>query len=279
MWNILTAINNIINNPITNLIAHYNWSNRANNMGDALEIYIKDAFCNSFELTNDEKDKKYNEVFSYLWNTNNPPDMIIKKSDAIEVKKIESINSAIALNSSYPKSKLYANDSRITTACKNSDWGNRIEKDIIYVVWAVPDSTLKSICFIYWNCYAADKEIYERIWTRISEGIQTIPDIELTKTNELAKVKKIDPLGITDLRVRGMWHIENPIKVFWGHIITSTNWLSVHTIMLQTKYNTFPELDRQNIERNDKIDISNIKIRDPNNPAKFLEAKLISYVQ
>jgi hypothetical protein len=67
---------------------------------------------------------------------------------------------------------------------------------------------------VYGDCYAAKRDIYQRIADKISNGISEISDVELVDTNELAKVKKVDPLGITDLRVRGMWHIENPIKVF-----------------------------------------------------------------
>ncbi|MBL0721141.1 MAG: NgoPII family restriction endonuclease [Sulfurovum sp.] len=37
----------------------------------------------------------------------------------------------------------------------------------------------------------------------ISNGITSIPNVEFTATNELGKVKKIDPLGMTDLRIRG----------------------------------------------------------------------------
>ena len=35
--------------------------------------------------------EKYSEVFSYLGNTSNPPDMIIKDGDAIEVKKLKDL--------------------------------------------------------------------------------------------------------------------------------------------------------------------------------------------
>ena len=45
--NLLIALANIIENPITDLVSHYKGSNRANNMGDALETYIKDIFCYS----------------------------------------------------------------------------------------------------------------------------------------------------------------------------------------------------------------------------------------
>ena len=96
--NLLIAIANLVKNPITNLVSHYRSANRANNMGDALEFYIKDLFCNSLEENNlEKKNEIYSKYFSYIGNQNNPPDIIIKQGDAIEVKKIESLRSGIAL--------------------------------------------------------------------------------------------------------------------------------------------------------------------------------------
>lgn len=104
--NIINAIINLINNPITELVSHYQGHNRANQTGDALEEYTKDLFANAFGLSQDEHKQKLSEVFSYLGNNNNPPDAMLQNGDAIEMKKIESNNSALALNSSYPKAKL-----------------------------------------------------------------------------------------------------------------------------------------------------------------------------
>lgn len=284
MTNLLIALANIFENPIVDLISYYKWSNRANNMGDALENYIKDIFCNSLELSNSEKDKLYSENFSYLGNQNNPPDIIIKNGDAIEVKKIESLSSAIALNSSYPKDKLYIDDTRITNECKTCEQSTWEYKDIIYVIGVAPKGTekLKTLWFVYGDCYAAKRDIYQRIADKISNGISEISDVELVETNELAKVKKVDPLGITDLRVRGMWHIENPIKVFQdvAHIKTD-NIFTVNTLLLIDKYNSFPEKDRKKLEnlQNENFKIQDVEIKSPNNPAQLLKAKLISYAK
>ena len=104
------------------LSSHYIGNNRVNNVGDALECFIKDGFSNSFILEDEAiRLKNYNKYFSYLGNKNNPPDLILKNSDAIEIKKIESINSSLALNSSYPKNKLYANSPMLTKACKECE--------------------------------------------------------------------------------------------------------------------------------------------------------------
>lgn len=279
MTNLLVAIKNIIENPVNELVEYYKGTNRANNMGDALEKYVKDAFCGiDNAITDNERDRKYSQYFSYLGNSNNPPDLILKNGDAVEVKKNESLNSAIALNSSYPKSKLYSDDSRITVDCKNCEDEPWTEKDIIYVIGYNPKGTktLRSICFVYGECYAARKEIYTQFADKISEGIQEIEGIELVATNELAKVKKVDPLGITDLRVRGMWHIESPMKVFKDlFAINSSAEFSLNAILLEEKYNSFPESDRLALESVSII--KDIAIKSPNNPAKLLKAKLISY--
>jgi len=284
MTNLLKAIANIVENPITDLVSFYKGSNRANSMGDALETYIKDVFCDCVNKDNQEKDKLYSQKFSYLGNQNNPPDIIVKNGDAIEVKKIESLSSAIALNSSYPKNKLYADDSRITDSCRNCEANTWEQKDIIYSVGVAPKGTnkLKALWFVYGDCYAANREVYKRIADKISTGISEIPDVELAETNELAGVKKVDPLGITNLRVRGMWHIQNPIKVFQD--VASVNGdheFTVNTILLEEKYFSFPEEDRKKLEnlQNGNFEIQDIEIKSPNNPAQFLKAKLITYAK
>lgn len=277
--NLLIAIANLVKNPITNLVSHYRSSNRINNMGDALEFYIKDLFCNSLEVNDlEKKNEIYSKYFSYIGNQNNPPDIIIKQGDAIEVKKIESLRSGIALNSSYPKDKLYSDSPMITTACRNcEDWR---EKDLVYVIGVSNDNKLKALWLVYGNCYSASKEVYERVRDKISNGVNELQDVEFSETNELGRINKVDPLGITYLRIRGMWGIENPIKVFDYVVPTEKNpELFVNAILLKDKYLSFPEKDRKNLENlvGDKFSIKDIKIKSPNNPAKLLEAKLLSF--
>jgi len=277
--NILVAITNLVKDPITNLILHYRSSNRVNNMGDALEYYIKDLFCNSLSESNlEKKNEIYSKYFSYIGNQNNPPDIMIKQGDAIEVKKIESLRSGIALNSSYPKDKLFSDSSMITNACRTAeDWR---EKDLIYVIGVSTDGKLKALWFVYGNCYAANKETYERVRDKISKGINELQDVEFSETNELGRVNKVDPLGITYLRIRGMWGIENPIKVFnYTAPVDLSADFSVNAIMLEEKYLSFPKGDRENIENLTSTNflIKDIKIKSPNNPAKLLNAKLLSF--
>lgn len=282
MTNILQALKNLTENPITDISARYqaNGRNRANNMGEALEAYVKDLFCNTFDIQNEtEKNRICSEKFSYIGNQNNPPDLMIANGDAIEVKKIESVGSQIALNSSYPKDKLYSDSPMITQDCRECE--NWREKDIIYVVGAIQQDKLKALWFVYGDCYAASKDTYERIKNKISEGVNSLPDVEFSETKELGRVNKVDPLGITYLRIRGMWGIDNPVHVFdYITNIERDSKLTVNAVMLTEKYNSFPESDRQAIENitSDNFTISDVEIKSPNNPARLLNAKLIKFI-
>lgn len=86
--NIINAVINLVQNPVTQLVNCYQGKNRANNAGDALEEYVKDIFANSFDMSETERLEQLNSVFSYLGNNSNPPDAMIRNSDAIEVKKL-----------------------------------------------------------------------------------------------------------------------------------------------------------------------------------------------
>jgi len=280
--NVLKAIENIIKNPNNDLVNHDYSLNRMNGMGESLEIYIKDIFSNTL-AENDMaiKEKAYSECFSYLGNQNNPPDIILKNGDAIEVKKhIGMRASGLALNSSYPKDYLYSDSPMITQACKEcEDWS---KKDIVYVIGSVVNNKIKSLWLVYGNCYAANRDVYEKIKKAISDGVNELPDIEFGSTNELARINKVDPLGITDLRIRGMWAIKHPSRVFdyLPQLNIDANF-TVTAILLTSKYDSFPQKDRESIENLtcDSFQIKDIKIKSPNNPAKLLEAKLIRFMK
>ena len=279
MLNILKAFINIVNNYQISIANVTQGNNRANNMGEGLETYIKDIFANTINETNEQvKLEKLAITYSYQGNKNNPPDLMLRDSDAIEVKKLESKNSAIALNSSYPKAKLYADSPMITTACKNcEEW---TIKDMLYAVGYVSQSNLKSLWLVYGDCFCADKETYERIKTTISSGITIIPDVEFTETKELGKVKKVDPLGITDLRIRGMWHIDNPNKTF-NYIYTydDTKDFQLLCLMKKEKYESLPREDKESIENleNENVSVKDIRIKNPNNQVQLIDAKLLIF--
>ena len=281
MSNSLRAFFNIVTNYHSGIENVTQGNNRANNMGEGLENFIKDAFAGTFAVDDlQERLVKQSEVFSYEGNKNNPPDLILKNGDAIEIKKIESKNSALALNSSYPKAKLYVDNPMLTKACRECE--NWQEKDMLYVIGQIPkkSKSLKSLWFIYGDCYCASREVYERIRQTISSGIMLIPDVEFTQTNELGKVKKVDPLGITDLRIRGMWHIENPNKTFhYVYQYDDESDFQCMFIVRKEKFDAITEEDTAILElfEEKNIVVKNIKIKNPDNPAKLLDAVLLAY--
>ncbi len=281
--NILKAVSNLVRLNRNDLMRIYKGSNRINNMGTALEYYLKDIFCNTLnEPSIAGKEKAYTQHLSYIGNQNNPPDFIISCGDAVEVKKIESIRSGIALNSSYPKAKLYADSDMITEACKNCEkWDI---KDIIYSVGTVDSANkdrLKLLWMVYGDCYAASKEVYEKLRSKIAKGLNEMPGVDFSETNELGRVNKVDPLGITYMRVRGMWGIENPIKVFdYVAKFNDAKDFTLFVLMKAEKYNSFPKADRDAIEKIESggFSVADVEIKNPDNPAKFMPAKLIKFV-
>jgi hypothetical protein len=281
MTNLLKAIINIIENPIYNLKDYTKSHNRVNNMGEALEEYIKDVFAGTIGEDNYEiRKKKIKKCFSYFGNQNNPPDCIIANGDAIEIKKTENLSSDLALNSSYPKAKLYINSQMINKECKECEsW---TEKDIIYAHGVCKDKKLTLLSFVYGIDYAAKAETYEKIKNKISTEINNNRCLELYETKELGRVNKVDPLGIIYLQIRGMWGIQNPIKTFeYVYTPIPDKTFNLMAIINQEKYNSFPKKDIEKIIKIKRksfiLNISDIEIKNPDNPAKYKNAKLIKF--
>ena len=277
MTNILEAIVNIANNPVVAIRNHYTGRNRANNVGEALEMFVKDAFANTIQEQDIQvKNTRYNQVFSWLGNQNHPPDIMIRQGDAIEVKKTQSANSDLALNSSYPKSNSQSNSNMITQECRTCE--NWTEKDLIYCVGHTTDDSIKSLWMVYGNIYAAKHETYQVIKQKITDGINEIPNVELPETNELGRVNRVDPLGITNLRIRGMWQIQNPRRVF-NYLHTTGDTFELVAVIPTNKYNSFSAESKNRIEnlQNPNLSIAKVQVKDPNNPANLIDAKLIIF--
>lgn len=276
--NIIDAIIEIVSNNQYDVKAYAVANNRANAEGDALEDYIKDVFAGTLHCADvQQRDEYLSKHFSYLGNTNNPPDIMIRGGDAIEVKKITKITSGLALNSSYPKAKLYSNSRMLNKACREcEEW---TEKDMLYAVGVVNKGCLKSLMFVYGCDYCADKETYERIFNAVKRGVKSIKGVKFGETKELGRVNRIDPLGITYMRMRGMWHIESPFKVFAPYYKTEKADFNFVAIINESKYQTFEnraELEQLEKE-NANLKIADVKIKNPNNPAELKNAKLITY--
>ena len=280
--NLLTAIKNISDfktNDLRNYFTTY--AIRINAVGEQLEYYVKDAIRGSFKSAKAQKDTdRYKGIFSYLGNQNNPPDLIIKSGDAFEVKKIQTFKASLALNNSPPKDRLSCKDPRITSECRKVDGGQWRSKEIFYVIGWVEKGKIKYLYFVHGRCYAAEKEIYERRAVGLKRNIDNyfaLEGLEATRTSELGRINRMDPLGITNFRIRGMWEIQNPIKVFsYVYNYNKRRDFSLAALMLKSKFDSFPKEDIDSLMADDQINLRDVEIKNPNNPAELIDAKLIT---
>lgn len=281
MATVIDAIINLVNNPKVDLIRHYKKNNRANDMGTALEEYIKDLFAGTLDETSDTvRNHRFDEVFSYLGNANNPPDSMLKDGDAIEVKKLKGF-STIQLNSSHPKRYLLKTNPKINLTCKNCpDWNAEGKRDMLYAVGVCDAEHIKDLCLVYGTELCADIEVYARYENTIKMCLQELDTVTITETNELGRLNKVDSLGITDFRIRGMWLLQNPFSVFnYVHKVNEENKFNLMCIINEEKYNGIlrhTELETLAAET-ENLKIEDVKVKDPNNPAQLISCKLITY--
>ena len=282
--NIINAIINLVSDVTLNVSNITNGNNRANNMGEGLEKYVKDLFADTLNETDTSRiNTALHNVFSFLGSKNFSPDAMLRGGDAIEIKKIENLTSDIALNSSHPKQKLRRDDSRVATSCKNARGDNEwIERDIIYAVGYVPKNTsiLKILGMVYGTEYSASSEIYETIFRTVKEKISEISDFEFTDSNELAHMNGVDPLERTYWRARSMWGIKNPWIAFNDvYHYDASKAFSFMCIINDEKWESFSNTGYliELAERDNRLKISDIEVQNPDNAADFISAKLITF--
>ncbi len=272
------AIVNLVRSPVVTLGREYRSRNRANSMGEALEEYVKDLFAGTFGFEEHERLERFAQTFSYLGNNSNPPDAMLRGGDAIEVKKIESLDASLALNSSHPKHTLRADSPMISDACRDAEQWK--EKDMLYVVGVVQNSMLRHLAMVYGLDYCASEDCYRGLKTRISQGVNAIEGVDFAPTRELGRINRVDPLGITYMRIRGMWGIENPWSAF-GYVYRRDmrKRLNFMCLVNREKWERIPNRERLgDIARaNPGLTLSDVRIKNPDNPARLNDAVLISF--
>lgn len=286
--NTIRAVINIIRTGIFELPSR-GWdvegvNNRANRQGASLEAYVKDMYAGTLGWSEEDQIREvYTQQFSWLGSANNPPDLIIRGGDAIEVKKHESMAGTIQLNSSYPLQVLEYTNSRLPLGVRSAE--EFIVKDLLYVIGQTKQNRVRSLTLVYGTDYAAPKQQYELAFNTIRSGIQQIPGITLSDTNELARLNRVDDAASTDFRIRGMWQIKHPLTVF-DHVITDRPqqydfWLLA--IINEAKYQLHPAADIAELESianqtDSGLTVESIMIPSPSDLSALVPAKLISYV-
>lgn len=282
--NAIIALSKHRNNNLGDYASNY--AIRINAVGEKLEYYVKDLLTGNLYTSERERDLAYSHHYSYLGNQNNAVDAISKNGDAFEIKKVESrlrslAAGKIALNNSPPKDVLHSDDKRLRSDVKNIDGGEWKEKDIFYAVGSTIGQKVKYLYFVQGTCYAARGEVYQSVFDNVRDRIQgtvRTSGLEYMDTKELGRIHRVDPLGITDFRLRGMWEIRNPADVFNSIApIDTKSEFTCYAIMEKQKfleesskrhtvYDDFAE------EAGSFVSIENVNIKDPNNPAKLKDA-------
>ncbi len=277
--NILEAFYNVVKVASLEIKTVKDGNNRANNMGEGLEAFIKDAFAGTFDINDkNERNDIFNQIYSFQGTKRNPPDLMLKRGAAIEVKKTESLTTELQLNSSHPKQTLKSDSPFITEKCRKcEDW---LEKDFIYAVGHTPKggSSLSSLWFVYGDIYAAAESTYIDLKNELTKNIEEIPDIEFTPTKEIGRINAVDPLKITNLRVRGMWLLKQPYAVFdYIHDYDSNATFQCFAIIPTNKYDSFSKKSISKIEQEPSIVIKNVRVNHPDNPVELVDCKYIRY--
>ncbi len=267
-----------------------NYAIRINAVGEKFEYYAKDLLTGSFYSGEDERVLAYSREFSYLGNQNNAIDAIAKGGDAFEIKKVEArpnglTSGKIALNNSPPKDVLHRDDPRLRSDVKEIDGGNWGQKDMFYAVGSTLGQKVKHIYFVQGTCYAARREVYAGMFNSVRgmvQGSVGASGVEFEGTKELGRIRRVDPLGITDFRLRGMWEIKHPAEVFHRIApISEESEFTCYAIMEAQKFNE--ELGKRGATAEsffggEALGMAShglVKINDPNNPANLKDAVLI----
>lgn len=249
-------------------------TNRMNRQGEVLEWFIRDLFSDSYSIKDWEtKEENWKNYFFYLGNNSRPPDFITRDGIAVEVKKMEN-TFTIHFNSSYPKKYFpYPLD-------KNKE--KKISLDTLYIIGRLSKAKdLEMLWFVCGDCLFAENEFYKQSKKRIKEHIGLAKDKDKQgNTVELGRYNEIDPLKITDLRIRGMYQVKHPKEVFdylLEDIQLENNKTNCFALILESKWEKFSPKLKSQIEKLTDLTIKKVSIKDPDNPQKQLSAKFIYF--
>ena len=275
--NIINAINNLytFGSKVSSdtPIAH----NLIQAQGEPLEKTIKKIFLDHIPDTLTNKNKHY---FSYQGSANNPPDLKLKGGDIVEIKKIQSHTTpSISLNSSWPRDKMNKDDPKINQQCRDCEkW---IEADLFYAIGVLPKDHKEtfSLFFLHGECMNAPTKFYEKFYKNLQTDIAKLSYNFHLETKELGRLNKIDPLGNTHLRIRGMFGMPNPFRHFNFCKVDQTKKLNIFCLMTKEKYNSFKNEDRDLIEQNKGISKDLKKIKSPVDIRKYIECFYIHFAK
>ena len=281
--NILTAIKNISDFKTNNMSEYFKdyATTQIKTVRQQMEYYVKDAISGSFKSAKDKKPTdRYNGIFSYIGSKNKPPDMIIQGGDAVVIKTIKTYRGSLTINNYPPKDRIMWNDPWIVKNCREIDGGQWNSKDVFYATGWIEKRRMKYLIFIQGSCFIPEEKVYNKKIQGLKKNIYDYLEsegLEANRTIGLGKVNNMDPLGITDLRIKGVWRIKHPLKTFSDTFSYDKNKdFTLIALMLKNKFDSFPKKDIDALVIDNQIEIEDVKIKNPNKPERKIEAKLIT---
>jgi hypothetical protein len=257
--------------------------------GKAFEVYSKDwlSLLRPGDVT--ERSISYEKAFSYQGADNNPPDVMFRggdEGDSFEFKKTESVSAAIALNSSFPKNILRASSPGLLNECVTCE--NWTSRTFYYVIGHIKKNSqlVNSLWVVDGRFMAANHETYETVFDALQKLVSDFvasKKLQRIESVELGRLRNIDTLDKTVLRVRSMWELESPAKMFSDieGVIINRNKSVLHALILKERWDKYPEKSKQAlIDLKDThgftlIDVESIP--SPNHPDETLSGKLIRF--
>jgi hypothetical protein len=176
--------------------------------GKPFENFAKNMFAGCLGALSSHVDAAWERTFSWRGSANHPPDFMIRSGDAVEVKIHGGIGQ-IQLNSSPPKRTLKVTDTRIQEGCRTCE--NWTEKDFLYFIGKANDEYVEALWLIDGRCIADNANTYDLIFDKLA---LTVSDLGGEPGNEIGRLNDVDPLKATSLRIRAMWLLEHPARVF-----------------------------------------------------------------
>jgi len=204
--------------------------------GKPFEIFAKNMFAQSLGALSSHVDAAWEKTFSWRGSANHPPDFMIFNGDAVEVKVHGNIGQ-IQLNSSPPKRTLKSTDPRIQDGCRTcEEW---TEKDFLYFVGKANDEYVEALWLIDGRCIADSENTYDVIFDKLA---LTVSDLGGVPGNEIGRLNKVDALKATSLRIRAMWLLDHPAKIFEDFFSPpEQNAFVLNALIDLEKWNTYPQ--------------------------------------
>ncbi len=258
-------------------------------LGKPFEVYCKDWLSQTPPGNNAIRVNHYNAAFSYLGSDNNPPDVMFKggnNGDAFEFKKTETPSAALPLNSSYPKNELTITSPGLLATCISCEpWTTRT---FYYVVGNIASNSdrVMSLWVVDGKLMADTQQRYASVFSGLQQsvtGFITQNSLSRINSKELGRVRGIDNLDKTVLRVRSMWELETPQRTFehLPGVGIDPSKSVLHALILDGRWNLYPITSRQaiqNLAGTTGFSLTNFhNVPDPSNAKKTLSGKLIRY--